>query len=173
MNVRSIQNREDVRGLIRAHGLAWREAYDDLLPAAVLESIPVDPDEAEIGEWQAGLSQNQEGVLVAVDEEGAILGFIELRWGDSETKPFVGDDEAGLKAIHVHPDHWGRGVGTALLDRGLELLPDTVETVRLEVFAENDIAIPFYEARGFERTGTGEYEVGGASYRTAIYTLWL
>lgn len=169
MDVRRIEGRDDVRGLIRAHGRAWREAYDGLLPEDVLREVPVDPGEAVVGQWQEGLAENREGVLVAV-EEGTVLGFVDLRWGDAGTKEFVGEDEADLKAIHVDPDHWNRGVGTALLEAGLARLPDWVEAVRLEMFADNDVAAPFYESRGFEPTGTGEYEIGKSSYPTVIYT---
>lgn len=83
------------------------------------------------------------------------------------------DDEAGLKAIYVELDWWGEGIGTALLERGVEILPESVDAVRLEMFAENDIAGRFYEAKGFEQTGTGEYNLAGDSYPTSIYTLQL
>lgn len=169
MQVRHIQDEVDVRGAVRAHGLAWREAYEGLLPEEFLERMPVDPDDEVIAEWHDGFRENHEGILVAV-EDGTVLGFVDIRWGDAETKAFVGEGEADLTAIYVHPDHWGRGVGTALLDAGLALLPESVDTVRLEVFADNDVAIPFYEARGFERTGTGEYEVDGSAYPTYVYT---
>lgn len=169
MQIRHIRDEADVRGLVRVHGLAWQEAYDDLLPAEFLERVPVDPDDEVIGELQEGLRENHEGILIAV-EDGTILGFVDVRWGDAETKEFVREGEADLKAIYVHPDHWGRGVGTELLDAGLALLPEAVDTVRLEMFADNDVALPFYEARGFERTGTGEYEIEDTAYPTYIYT---
>ena len=92
-----------------------------------------------------------------------------MRWGAENTKSFVGPDEADLKAIYVHPDWWGEGVGTALLDRGLDALPDRVETVRLEAFADNDVGARFYEVRGFERVETSETEIAGETYPVAIY----
>lgn len=173
MEIRHVEGESDVRGLIRAHGLAWREAYEGLLPPEILQNQPVTPTEEDVQRWYEGLRENQEGVLVAVDDAGVVRGFIDIRWGDSETKEFVGDDEADLKAIYVEPDWWGRGVGTALLERALELLPETVEAVRLEVFEENEDAKRFYEGQGFERTDTGEFDIAGRSYPTSIYTLFL
>jgi ribosomal protein S18 acetylase RimI-like enzyme len=173
MEIRHLDGPDEVRDLIRAHGLAWRESYEGLLPSEVLQEQSVDPTEDEVRQWQAGLRENEEGVLVAVDGEGTVRGFIHMRWGELETKAFVRENEAGLKAIHVHPDWWNQGVGTALLDRGLELLPDLIETVRLEMFAGNDIGRRFYEAKGFKRTGTGTYEIEGESYPTIIYALQL
>lgn len=173
MEVRHIEEQTDVRGLIRAHGLAWREAYDGLLPSEILQSQPVNPTEEDVQQWQKDLGENQEGILVAVDGERVVRGWADIRWGESETKEFVGDSDAGLKAIYTEPDWWGEGIGTALLERGLEILPESIDTVRLEMFAENDIASQFYESKGFEQTGTGEYDIGGCSYPTVIYTLQL
>ncbi|WP_265111058.1 GNAT family N-acetyltransferase [Halosolutus halophilus] len=173
MEVRHIEAQGDVRGLIRVHGLAWREAYEGFLPAEVLQKQTITPTAEEVQRWQDELREHREGVLVAVDDEGVVRGFADVRWGDAETKAFVGTDEAGLKAIYVEPGWWNRGIGTALLERGLEVLPESVDAVRLEMFAENGIADRFYEAKGFERTDTGEYEIAGRSYPTNIYTLQL
>ncbi|AFZ72891.1 GNAT family N-acetyltransferase [Natronobacterium gregoryi] len=172
MEIRHIEDRDDVRGVVRAHGLAWREAYDEILPDEVLESQPIDPTGTDVERWVDALAETEAGVLIAV-EGGAVRGFVDLRWGDAETKAFVGDDDAELKAIYVHPDCWGEGIGTALLERGLEVVPDLIEVVRLEVFVANDDARKFYEKRGFEHTDTGEIEIGDGSYGTAIYTLVL
>jgi len=171
MEIRRLDGRDDVRGLIRAHGLAWREAYDGILPEEVLPEHPEDPTEQDVERWIDRLRENRDGVLVAVDEEGTVRGFADFRWGNAETKAFVGDDEAGLKAIYVEPAYWNRGIGTALLERGLEIVPESVDTLRLETFSENDISRRFYETWGFERTGEGEHEIGGRSYPTDIYAL--
>lgn len=188
MHVRRFQGRDDVAGIVRLHTRAWREAYDGLLPDSVLADLPDEPTEDVVDRWLEGLRQNADGVLVAVEADGGdggdrhgdgreerggdrVLGFADVRWGDAETKPFVRDDEAGLKAIYVDPDHWGRGVGTALLERGVDLLPADVGALRLEVLAGNHAARRFYEARGFERTGTSETDIGGESYESVVYAL--
>jgi ribosomal protein S18 acetylase RimI-like enzyme len=173
MQIRHLDGTDEVRDLIRAHGLAWREAYDGVLPSEILRQQSVDPTEDERRQWQAELSENEEGVLVAVDAEGTVRGFIDVRWGEIETKPFVGDDEASLKAIYIHPDWWNQSIGTALLERGLKLLPESIDTVRLEMLAGNEIGRRFYESKGFERTKTGTHEIGGESYPTIIYALQL
>ncbi|ELY81270.1 GNAT family N-acetyltransferase [Natrinema gari] len=73
--------------------------------------------------------------------------------GASVTKPFVQTNDAELKAIYVDPDCWGRGTGTALLEQGLETLPERITRLRLEVLFDNDIGTHFYEVRGFEKNG--------------------
>ena len=169
MELRRIEDRSDVRGVIRAHGRAWRAAYDGILPPDVLERQPIDPDPETVDGWEAGLRENREGVRIAVDD-GRVCGFVDLRWEGAETKPFVDEGEADLKAIYVDPDRWGEGIGTSLLERGLTLLPDAVDVVRLEAFADNDVGARFYERRGFEATGRGSHEVAGESYPTTIYS---
>lgn len=169
MEIRHIEDRSDVRGLVRAHGRAWRVAYEGILPADVLADVTVEPTDDDVDRWMDGLTENRAGVLVAVDD-GDVLGFIDMRWGDAETKPFVGAGEADLKAIYVHPDHWGDGVGSALLERGLGLFPDDIQAVRLDVFADNKRACGFYESHGFEQTDRDNHEIAGKSYPAAIYT---
>ena len=118
--------------------------------------------------WANGLAGDSAAAFVAV-VDGTVRGFVDVRWGAENTKSFVGPDEADVKAIYVHPDWWGDGVGTALLERGLDALPDRVERVRLEAFADNDVGARFYEARGFEQVETGETEIAGETYPVAIY----
>jgi ribosomal protein S18 acetylase RimI-like enzyme len=162
MDVQQLGGQADVRGLMRVHGLAWREAYAGLLPDEILQQQSADPSDEEVQHWSEELRQNRNGVLVATDTNETIRGFADIQWSE---------DEAELKAIYVEPDYWGQGIGTALLERCLELFPDGVDTLRLEMLSDNETGREFYEARGFERTGTSEHEIGDESYPTDIYTL--
>ena len=169
MEVRRPTDETDVEGLIRAHGLAWRAAYDGILPEAVLDETTVDPTPEDVRGRTDRLDDGDRGAVFVAVDDGVVCGFVDVRWGEENTKPFVGADEAGVKAIYFRPDRWGEGIGSALLDRGVDAVPDRVETVRLEAFAENDVGARFYEARGFERVDAGEAEIGGGTYPTAIY----
>jgi ribosomal protein S18 acetylase RimI-like enzyme len=168
MEIRPPDSDAEIRGLIRAHGLSWREAYEDSLPESVLDAMTVEPTPEDVERWADRLGGDESAVFVAV-VEGAARGFVDVRWGAENTKSFVGSDEADVKAIYVHPDWWGEGLGTALLDRGLGVLPDDIETVRLEALADNETGARFYEARGFERVDAAETEIAGETYPTAIY----
>ena len=170
MDIRRYEGREGARGIARVNALAWRAAYDDLLPDDVLDVVDSDPDGETVDRFHAAVSANRRGVFVAVDDEGVIRGYADIRWGDAGTKAFVGEGEADLKAIYVDPDYWGEGVGTALLERALDALPDAVETLRLEMLEGNGVGRRFYEARGFERTETASHDIGGESYPTAVYS---
>lgn len=72
--------------------------------------------------------------LVAVDGVGTIRGYAHLRWGP-QTKPFVDPDDAGLKELYVDPDAWGTGIGTTLLNAGIDRLPPDLHDLTLEMLA--------------------------------------
>lgn len=69
------------------------------------------------------------------------------------------------------PDYWGAGIGTSLLERGLTLLLESVERVRLEMLDGNEVGRRFYVSRGFDPTGESEFKIAGETYPTSIYTL--
>jgi GNAT superfamily N-acetyltransferase len=161
----------DARAINRLKASAWREAYDDLLPEAVFDEFKTSPTETQLRQLAAHLRDDWDGIFLA-ELDGTIRGYCYVRWG-GETKPFVGDDEAGLKELYVDPDCWGEGIGTALLDRALETVPEETERLRLEMLAGNEIGRRFYEARGFDRTGTSNVELAGETYSAVIYTLEL
>lgn len=171
MKIRPLNDRDDARGLLRVNALSWREAYDGLLPDEVVEARDIDPSTENVDRLLEALPDR--GVVFVAVEEGVVRGFADFRWGTESTKAFVGPGEAGLRAIYVHPDEWGRGIGTALVNRGLAALPDSIRAVRLETLSNNDRARRFYESLGFERTGSTTHEIGGTDYPTTIYTLWL
>ena len=168
MEIRRPTDETDIEELIRVHGLAWRAAYDDILPESVLDEVTVEPTRGEVREWADRFDGEDGAVFVAVDG-GVVCGFVDVRWGDENTKPFVGTDEAGVKAIYVHPDRWGEGVGTALLDHGVGALPEDIEAVRLDAFADNDRGARFYKARGFDRTDTRSFEIAGTEYPLDVW----
>lgn len=95
------------------------------------------------------------------DDEG-VLGFASAarEWAD----------EIELFTLYVDPDHWGEGIGTALLD-ALErwAVEQGVDRLVCAVLAENTVGCEFFGARGFERVRTVDGEVGGATVREAEF----
>ncbi|SRR5579885_766970 len=70
--------------------------------------------------------------LWVAEENGRIVGIAA-----------VGDGTLGH--LYVHPDHQGRGIGTALLEKTMELHPDGFT---LWTFPANEPACRFYERHG-------------------------
>lgn len=93
---------------------------------------------------------------------GAFLPTAELWMIDDGARAvgFLIMDGAMIDALFVHPDAHGRGFGTALVAHALTLAPDAVVDANEQ--AAN--ALPFYEARGFVRTGRSETDSQGRPY---------
>ena len=168
MELRRLDDRESVRGAIRAHGTAWRDAYEGLLPPGVLERVTVTPSPDEIDAWLERLpGRDDPGVAYGAAVRGSVRGYVFVRWGD--TKAFVRPAEAGLKEIYVHPEWWGAGLGTSLLSAAVDAVPPGLEGLALEALAGNERGRAFYESRGFEPDGRSTLEIAGEPYETVIY----
>ena len=112
---------------------------------AAVRAVPPDAyDRHHLDSWDHGrdpeaypLDDPDRTVLVA-EREGTVVGFGQAHHGRAE-----------VEACYVHPDHAGRGVGSALL-AGLEgrLAGTGAEAVDL-VASLN--AVGFYEGAGYDR----------------------
>lgn len=150
----------DVADVRRVALRSWHAAYDDIVGAETVESV--------VSEWydlyalRRSVEREDGPFLVAEretdDPEGPeVVGFAQGLDG--------GDGTAELPRIYVHPDHWGEGVGSAMLDRIESWAADRgAERLRLVVLADNAVGNAFYEARGYRVVGNRESELGAATY---------
>ena len=67
------------------------------------------------------------------EADAIVVGFVSL----------VGNEVGG---IFVHPDHQGRGIGRALMDRAASLRDE----LTLDVFEDNAVGRRFYDRYGFQ-----------------------
>jgi putative acetyltransferase len=90
------------------------------------------------------------------------LPTVTLWLAEDDQRPvgFLVMDGEMIDALFVDPAVHGRGYGTALLNHALSLSP--AATVDASEQASN--ALPFYEARGFVRTGRSETDPQGRPY---------
>lgn len=117
--------------------------------------------DAEIGRTREGWSRavartiaDGGGVLCA-ERDGALTGVAAFRTEDGETT---------LTQLHVDPDHWRRGTGTALHAACLDAWRRAgIRRVRLEVYEKNLRAQAFYASHGWRpdpaAPGTGSHRV--------------
>lgn len=79
--------------------------------------------------------------LVAVDD-GVVVGVLDLTLPDDPA------EAATIETVAVHPDHQGRGVGSALLGAAVERVAR--RCTELEAWTRDDAAtLAWYRARGF------------------------
>jgi putative acetyltransferase len=117
----------------------WRAAVD----ATHLFLSPA--DRQELDHLVAGFLP--EAQMWIAEDAGRALGFLIM-------------DESMIEALFVDPAVHGRGVGTALLQHALSLAPDA----RVDANEQATNALPFYESRGFVRTGRSETDQQGRPY---------
>lgn len=142
------------------HALGWRAAYRDSIPANYLAREITD------GRWTAVFRQNY--------EEGVYRGLL-LYAGDTPLccatcGPARVDHAAGdticqfsapdlaswgeLVSLYAHPDHWGQGYGSVVLEEVLNRMEGAgYPGCFLYVLRENGRARRFYEKHGFAWDG--------------------
>jgi len=155
---------DDAEAIQRVARASWHEAYDQVLGADVVtETVEswFDPETLVADD----VEDEDRPLFVAVVDD-TVVGF-------AETVPDGDDDRtAHLYRIYVSPDHWGRGIGSSLLERvETELESRGFERLRLSVMAANDVGVQFYESRGFQRVSTthdDQFDVQRYEYRKAL-----
>jgi ribosomal protein S18 acetylase RimI-like enzyme len=130
---------DDAEAVARVHVETWRAAYAHALPAEGLASLSVTE--------RTEMHRRSPPVVAEVD--GEIVGFVSVGPGSDP------DTDGELYAIYVLPDHWGSGVGRALMDAGEERLRELGhQHAILWVLEDNPRARRFYEAAGWTLDGT-------------------
>lgn len=150
---------DDIEGIQRVARRSWDAAYEGVLEQATIDDLLGEGYSTDV--LEAWTDAETAELLVAVDDEGEIVGYASAT---------VDDDEpvADLN-VYVHPDHWRRGVGSDLLAAMAERLADRdVERVRDYVLAHNEPGNSFYEAH-FEQIDEREVEIGGEMHTANVY----
>jgi len=135
----------DARAIAEVHAAAAAAAYAGILPDDELRALAPATRESK---WREAIEFSEPQVQVAV--AGAeVVGFVGFdRSRDPKTPSTTGE----IWALHIKPEHWGRGVGVALWDAAREGLEDEgCTTVTLWVPLRNDRAMRFFELAGFKR----------------------
>lgn len=72
--------------------------------------------------------------------------------------------------LHVHPDHRGSGIGSALLERvEAELRDADVDRIEARVLVANEAGTAFYEGEGYELVGERRVEIGEETFDEREY----
>lgn len=131
----------DELAVARIHVRAWQHGYRGLIPDAYLDSLRVEDRAARYTFGVAGAP------ITSVAIDSSIVGFVTIK-----------DDE--LAALHVDPDAWGRGIGSALLASAqADLALSGVTRAWLHVLSGNMRARAFYERHGWCVSGEPKLEV--------------
>ena len=99
----------DALAVARVHVRSWQVGYRSLLPDSFLERLR--PEE-RAARYIFGDPDPQKPWTIVAVEDGTILGFATTSPSRDADLPHYGE----LCAMYVDPDHWGRGIGAALMD---------------------------------------------------------
>lgn len=134
---------EDAHAIACVHVASWQATYAGLMPAGYLQSLNVDQ---RADTWRAIFaSVNSASHVWVLEVDGRIVGFIIV--GATRDEPGDRATTGEVGAIYVHPGHWGRGLGRALMSAGRRSLTQAgFVQATLWVLDSNSRARAFYEA---------------------------
>lgn len=131
---------EHVHSLAECHIACWREAYQGLVPAHVLDAFDVD---RRADGWEQVRAKEQGNVYVAIVDD-AVIGFAAA--SRAADRPV----SLELHALYVRAGYYGTGLADQLIDTAI----GQTEPCSLWVFEENPRALQFYRRHRFELDGT-------------------
>lgn len=83
-----------------------------------------------------------------------------IRGGEGRILAFLGSSEAQIEMLFVHPEHFGKGLGSLLLTYAT----DTLGIRKVDVNEQNEGAAAFYRKAGFRVTGRSPLDGSGKPY---------
>ena len=108
-------------------------------------------------------------ILVSQNEQG-IDSFI--RVSAKSPAPVNGCSDMEIATFYVQPRHHGKGIGKRLLSAAVEHCREVcVESVWLATNVQDDPAIAFYLAQGFEHVGETNFCINDKGYLNNVYRL--
>lgn len=139
---------KDAKTLGKIHATSWKIAYKGIIPDRILDNITEDKREKYF--QKALLAKLEEDAIIYEDNEAT--GFITLGKCRDKDKPETYGEVWG---IYLAPQFWHAGMGTKLINWGLEELRKRgYKKATLWVLEDNVSAIRFYEKMGFKHDGT-------------------
>lgn len=162
--------RDDANVIRKIASESWHAAYAPILGKETVEE--------KIDDWYA-IDGLERSIEEAATEEDAFFVVAELE-GRSEREdrpertanddPIVGfahvvshaeiRSAGSLARIYVCPDHWGDGIGRAMLADVERHVSGRYDRLRLAVLADNEVGVRFYESTGFDRVETRPCPLG-------------
>lgn len=138
--------------------VSWNATYEGIIPFEVQENFLKTNYNDE--SMQRRLERS---FLFVAEIAGKIVGFANF-------SPVREDGKAELGAIYLYPEQQGKGIGSALLQKGIDVL-DGIKEIYINVERENKIGKTFYEAKGFEVVKEFDDEFDGHILKTVRMVL--
>lgn len=129
--------KEDISHVQNIAKISWNETYEGIIPLEIQDSF------LKMAYNDDMMNKRLENSCLVVSEvNGDLVGFANFSRLNE-------DGETELSAIYLYPEYQGKGLGTALLKKGIDHLENT-KKVFIDVEKENKTGLSFYQAKGFE-----------------------
>lgn len=139
---------EDIKDVQQVAKTSWNDTYKGIIPAHIQENFLNSAYSDEMMKRRLDVSS-----LYIAEVDGQIVGFANFSTVKEE-------GEIELGAIYLVPEFQGKGVGTALLNEGLNNAQNALK-VFINVEKENETGITFYKAKDFKELMEFEDDLEG------------
>lgn len=152
----------DAQGIAKVHVDCWRTTYKNIIPNEFLDNLSYDQ---RTDLWIKNISNEQNYVFVAENDEGHIIGFAD--GGKRETNKV--DHSGDLTSIYVLQEYQGMGIGRHLVQQLFSMLNELgYKNIFVEVLEDNKSRF-FYESHGAEWLRTEKIKIAGAELNLLVY----
>lgn len=139
---------------------SWHFTYEGIIPREVQDRF------LKVAYNDDMMKQRlKQSIMFVAEVERKVIGFANY----SSINP-KGMTE--LTAIYLYPDYQGKGIGTALLEEGIQRLQG-VQEIHINVEKNNSIGMNFYQAKGFEVVSEFDDDFDGHLLKTVRMVLKL
>ena len=136
---------KDAEKIASIHVDAWRKAYAKYMPKSFLNAL--DKQQKTL-EWERYLSGKDNGSYIVCKLNSSVEGF--AVYGRARDTNLSNHNVAELVALNVHPDKWGLGLGSSMLEHVIkDSISKSRDAIYLWVITSNTRAIELYCRNGF------------------------
>lgn len=138
----------------------WNATYEGIIPREVQDKFLNLAYSNKRMEYRMNNSH-----LFVAEVEGKVIGF-------ANYSPVNDKGEAELGAIYIYPEYQGDGIGTALLETGIQEL-NGLKELFIHVEKDNTIGKTFYDAKGFQVVEEFDDDFDGHTLKTIRMVLYI
>ncbi|MFD2655992.1 GNAT family N-acetyltransferase [Gracilibacillus thailandensis] len=139
---------------------SWFATYQGIIPTEIQKKFLASAYSEEMMKKRL-----ENSILLVAEMEEQLVGFANF----STVK---NNGEVELHAIYLMPAYQGKGIGTSLLDKGIQKL-QAVKEIYVDVEKENSIGRHFYDAKGFQEVEEFDDNFDGHILKTIRMVLLL
>lgn len=143
---------EDAAAIALVHVKTWQCAYRGQIPDIYLDSLSI---EKRTAGWKKQLKNPIQGASAFVAEvDGRVVGW--CTFGKSRDKDAL-RQTGELHGIYIHPDYIGKGLGSRLMEKAIEILKEQgYKKATLWVLTTNEKSRKWYEKKNWQIEGKNQ-----------------